>query len=57
VPAVETRIIDGYTYYLDEVKESERQANIMANLYRRRNGWKVRVIPDKAGYGIWINLD
>jgi stress response protein SCP2 len=52
-----TRTIDDYTYYLDDTKKTEREANIMANLYRRRNGWKVRVLPCKAGYNIWINLN
>lgn len=57
MPAVETKIIDGYTYQLDETKKTKREADLLANLYRRRNGWKVRVLPCRAGYNIWVILN
>lgn len=51
---MKTKTIDGYTYQLDETKRTEREANILANLYRRRNGWRVRVLPCRTGYNIWV---
>ena len=56
MPKAKTRTIDSLTYHLDEVKRTKREANILAYLYRRRNGWKVRVIQSKGGYGIWVSF-
>ena len=52
-----TKIIDGCIYQLDETKASEREARILAVLYRRKNDWKVRVLQGKIGYNIWRNLN
>jgi len=56
MPKARTRTIDGYTYHLDEVKRTKREANLLANLYRRKNGWRVRIIASRAGYEIWVRF-